>query len=32
MNKKEEIKKQLTEWFNIMLAKYTWLRIKYEYN
>ena len=32
MNKKEEIKKQLTEWFNIMLAKYTWLKIKYEYN
>ena len=32
MNKKEEIKKQLTEGFNIMLAKYTWLKIKYEYN
>ncbi len=32
MNKKKEIKKQLTEWFNIMLAKYTWLKIKYEYN
>lgn len=32
MNKKEEIKKQLTEWFNIMLAKYTWLKVKYEYN
>lgn len=32
MSKKEEIKKQLTKWFNIMLAKYTWLKIKYEYN
>lgn len=32
MNMKEEIKKQLTEWFSIMLAKYTWLEIKYEYN
>lgn len=32
MNKKEEIKKQLTEWFNTMLAKYTWLKVKYEYN
>lgn len=32
MNKKEEIKKQLTEWFNIMLAKYTWLKVKYEYS
>ena len=32
MNKKEEIKKLLTEWFNTMLAKYTWLKVKYEYN
>lgn len=32
MNKKEEIRKSLLEWFNIMVNKYTWLQIKYEYN
>ncbi len=32
MNRQEEIKKQLTDWFDLMLAKYTWLKVKYEYN
>lgn len=32
MNRKEEIKKQLTDWFDVMLAKYTWLKVKYEYS
>lgn len=32
MNKKEQIEKQLKNWFNQMLVKYTWLKIKYEYN
>lgn len=30
--KKEIIEKQLTDWFDIMLQKYAWLNIKYEYS
>lgn len=32
MNKKGEIRKSLLEWFDIMVNKYSWLQIKYEYN
>lgn len=30
--KKEIIEKQLINWFTLMLQKYTWLSIKYEYS
>jgi len=29
---KEDIEKRLTAWFSVMSNKYSWLRIKYEFN